>query len=73
LPASQKTSQPESQPASHPTTRDVISVCSRGGLNFDRLPRRGQNMKKQNFVCKNTKITIFQIQGGGNAPHAPSK
>jgi len=37
----------------HVLLRDVISVFSREGQNFDRLPRGGQNMKNTNFVGKN--------------------
>jgi len=44
--------------------RDVILVFSRGRQNFDRLPRGGQNMKKNIFFCvKTQKITIFQNPG----------
>jgi len=46
---------------------DVISVFSRGGHNFDRLPRgEGQNMKK-NKIWKAQKIIIFKIMG--QIPH----
>jgi len=52
-------------------SRDVISVFSRGGANFDRLPRAGQNMKKTIFVCKNTKKSLFFKIRGANAPPLP--
>jgi len=50
-------------------TRDVISVFSRGGQNFARLPRRGKIWKKQNFVCKTTKKSLFfKFRGRENHP-----
>jgi len=52
------------------SNRDVISVFSRGrGQNFDRLLRGGQNRKNTTFCWqKHKKVTIFQNQGGANAP-----
>jgi len=51
---------------------DVISVFSREGATFDRLPRgEGQNIKKK-LYAKTQKITIFPNQGrGGNAHLCP--
>jgi len=49
--------------------RDVILVFSSGGQNFDRLPRGAKNEEKKHVACKNTKVTIFQIQGG-QMPHS---
>jgi len=44
-----------------------------GGQNFDRLPRGGAKYEeKKHFVCKNTKITIFQSQGRGQIPPLPT-
>jgi len=49
-----------------------FQLFSGGGQNFYRLPRAGQNVKKTKFsVQKHKKITIFLIQGGGNAPLPP--
>jgi len=50
--------------------REVISFFSRGGQHFDRLPRRGENVKKK-IVCKNTKKSLFFKIRGANAPPAP--
>jgi len=53
--------------------RDVISVFSRGGQNFDRVPRRGGAKYEEKIFCrqKHKKVTIFQIQGGGQMPPLP--
>jgi len=43
-----------------------------GGQNFDRLPRGGQNMKNTKFCRqKHQQVTIFQNQGGKDAPLPP--
>jgi len=47
--------------------RDVISAFYRGGQNFDRLPRGGQNMKNTQFCkqIKTPKSHYFSKSGGG--------
>jgi len=51
--------------------RDVILVFSRGGQNFDRLPRRGQNMKKTKCCGKKHKKSLFFKIRGGQMPPLP--
>jgi len=57
-------------------SRDVISVFfCRGGTILTDFLGGGQNMKKTNFVCKNTKNHYFSnSEGGANVPpSAPPK
>jgi len=50
-------------------SRDVISVFSRGGHNFDWLPRGGGKIWKKTILrAKTQKITIFKIRGGKCPP-----
>jgi len=49
--------------------RDVISVLPGGGKILTEFLGGGQNVKKlKSCRQKHKKFTIFQIQGGGNAP-----
>jgi len=53
-------------------TRDVISVFSRGGHIFDRLPRGGGiKYEKYNILWAKTQKSLFSKIRGANAPPAP--
>jgi len=50
-------------------TKDVISVFSRMGQNFDRLPGWGAKYEKNKVLCAKTpKSHYFSNSGGTNAP-----
>jgi len=55
------------------STRDVISVFSRGGQNFDRVPRTGgaKYEEEKYFVGKNTKSHYFFNSGEQMPPLPP--
>jgi len=54
-------------------SRDCISVFSRGGHNFDRLPRGAKYEKNYFCVQKHKKSLFFKIRGVQMSPPAPSQ